>query len=103
LNEAVKQEEAMGLSKGEMAIRQLVSKKVVQYGEADELVSKITQCVAEETFPGWQAQSSVHATIKRDIILELAKYTKKHHDVKLNPNDYSKFSQEAMKYVEKHY
>jgi type I restriction enzyme R subunit len=99
LNEAVKQEEAMGLSKGEMAIRQLVSKKVVQYGEADELVSKITQCVAEETFPGWQAQSSVHATIKKDIILELAKYTKEHPDVKLSPDDYSKFSHERAKHI----
>jgi len=103
LNKAVKQEEAMGLSKGEMAIRQLVSEKVVQYGEADELVSKITQCVAEQTFPGWQSQFSVHATIKRDIILELAKYTKDHPDINFNPDDYSKFSQEAMKYVEKHY
>ena len=103
LNEAVKQEEAMGLSKGEMAIRQLVSKKIVQYGEADELVSKITQCVAEETFPGWQSQSSVHATIKRDIILKLAKYAKDHPDINFNLDYYSKFSQEAMKYVEKHY
>jgi hypothetical protein len=51
----------------------------------------------------WQAQSSVHATIKKDIILELAKYTKEHPDVKLSPDDYSKFSQEAMQYVEKHY
>ena len=86
-----------------MAIRQLVTEKVVQYGEADDLVSKITQCVAEQTFPGWQSQSSVHATIKRDIILELAKYTKEHPDINFNPDDYSKFSQEAMKYVEKHF
>jgi len=30
-------------SKDEMAIRQLVREKVVQYGEADELVSTIAQ------------------------------------------------------------
>ena len=102
-NDAVKQEEAVGLSKGEVAIRQLVSEKVVQYGEADDLVSKITQCVAEQTFPGWQSQSSVHATIKRDIILELAQYAKEHPDIKLSPDDFSKFSREAMNYVEKHY
>ncbi|MBW2663137.1 MAG: hypothetical protein JRD93_14365 [Deltaproteobacteria bacterium] len=67
------------------------------------MVSKITQCVTEQTFFSWQSQSSVHATIKRDIILELAKYNKEYPDVKLSPDDYSKFSQEAMKYVEKHY
>ncbi len=86
-----------------MAIRQLVSEKVVRYGKADELVSKIAQCVAEQTFPGWQAQTSVHATIKRDIILELAKYAQEHTDIGLSPDDYSKFSQEAMNYVEKHF
>jgi type I restriction enzyme R subunit len=102
-NDAVKQEEAMGLSKGEIAIQQLVKERVVQYGEADELVAKITQSVAEQIFPGWQSQSSVHATIKRDIILELAKYAKEHPEVNLDPDDYSKFSKDAMKYVEKHY
>ena len=102
-NNAVKQEEAMGLSKGEMAIRQLVNEKVVQYGEADELVEKIAQCVAGQIFPGWQSQSSVHATIKRDIILEVAQYAKEHPEVNLDPDDYSKFSKDAMKYVEKHY
>ena len=48
-------------------------------------------------------QPSVHATIKRDIILELAKYAKEHPKVDMNPDDYSMFSQEAMKYVEKHF
>jgi hypothetical protein len=48
-------------------------------------------------------QPSVQGTIKRDIILELAKYAKTHPEVKLNPDDYSMFSQEAMKYVEKHF
>ncbi len=41
--------------------------------------------------------------IKRDIILELARYAREHPAVKLNPDDYSLFSQEAMKYVEKHF
>jgi hypothetical protein len=65
LNEAVKPEEVMGLSKGEMAIRQLVSKKVVQYGEADDLVSKITQCVAEQTFPGGKHNPAFMRLLKR--------------------------------------
>ncbi len=102
LNEAMKQEEAMEISKGEIAMRQLVKEKVGS-GNIEDLSSKLTSVVAENTFKGWQKQPSVHATIKRDIILELAKYAKEHPEMKLSPDDYSKFSQEAMKYVEKHY
>ena len=29
--------------------------------------------------------------------------SREHTEVKLNPDDYSMFSQEAMKYVEKHF
>ena len=103
LNKAIKQEDAMDQSKGEMAIRQLVAEKGVQYGLADELASKITGCISEKVFPGWQSQSTVQAEIKRDIILELAKYAQVHPEVELNPDDYSNFSREAMKYVEKHF
>ena len=92
----------MGISKGEMAIRQLVEERVL-CDEPDELASRLSEVVTEHTFRSWQVQPSVHATIKRDIILELAKYTKEHTEVDLNPDDYSKFSQEAMKYVEKHF
>ena len=68
-----------------------------------ELASLLKDMVTEHTFPGWQTQPSVHGTIKRDIILELVKYARAHPEVDLNPDDYSKFSQEAMKYVEKHF
>ena len=68
--------------------------------EYERLLKKV---VTEHIFPGWQVQPSVHATIKRDIIFELVKYAKEHTEVDLNPDDYSKFSQEAMKYVEKHF
>ncbi len=102
LNEAIKEEQAMGLSKGEMALRQLVEEKVPG-AEPEELSSLLNKVVIEHTFSGWQVQPSVNATIKKDIILELAKYSKEHTEVKLNPDDYSMFSQEAMKYVEKHF
>ncbi len=102
VNEAIKEEQAIGLSKGEMALRQLVEEKVVG-AEPDELSSLLTKVVIEHTFSGWQVQPSVNATIKRDIILELVKYAKEHTEVKLNPDDYSLFSREAMKYVEKHF
>ncbi len=102
VNEAIKEEQAMGLSKGEMALRQLVADKV-SGAEPDELSFLLNKVVTEHIFSGWQVQLSVYATIKRDIILELAKYAKEHHEVDLNPDDYSMFSQEAMKYVERHY
>ena len=102
LNEAIKEEQAMGFSKGEMALRQLVNEKV-PCDEPDKLASLLKDTVIENTFPGWQVQPSVHATIKKDIILELVKYAKAHPEMDLNPDDYSKFTQEAMKYVEKHF
>ena len=102
VNEAIKEEQAMGFSKGEMALRQLVTEKVPG-AEPNELSSLLNTVVIEHTFTGWQVQPNVQATIKRDIILELAKYAKTHPQVKLNPDDYSMFSQEAMKYVEKHF
>lgn len=43
------------------------------------------------------------ATIRRDIILEVGEYGKEDPDVKLNADDYSKFTQEAMKYVERRF
>jgi len=102
INEAIKEEEAEGISKGEMALRQIISEKV-RYAKPEELGSRLKNVVAEQTFPGWQRQPSVQATIKRDIILELAKYSKEHPEIELNPDDYSEFSKEAMKYVEKHF
>jgi len=102
VNEAVKEEQAMGLSKGEMAIRQLVQEKIEFY-EPDELANLLKYVVVKHVFPGWQTQPSIHATIKRDIIIELANYSKAHPEAEINPDDYSKFSQDAMKYVEKHF
>jgi len=102
VNEAIKEEQAMGISKGEMALHQLVADKVPG-AEPNELSSLLNKVVTENTFAGWQVQPSVHATIKRDIILELAKHAKEHPEVGLNPDDYSMFSQEAMKYVERHF
>lgn len=103
INEAIKEEEAEGISKGEMALRQIVKEKIKYVGNPERLGSRLKSIVAEHAFPGWQKQPSVQATIKRDIIIELAKYSKEHPDVELNPDDYSKFSKEAMKYVEKHF
>ncbi len=45
----------------------------------------------------------VQAAIKRDIVLNLVIDAKYHVEVNLNHDDYSKFSDDIMKYVGKHY
>jgi len=99
-NEAIKEEESTKLSKGEMALQQMVREKV-RYANPEELGSRLKNVVKEKVFPGWQKQPIVQATIKRDIIIELANYSKEHPEMELNPDEYSEFSKEAMKFVEK--
>ena len=101
-NEAMKAENAMGVSKGEMALRQLVSEKLPK-AETEVFSDILKGVIAKLTFPGWQKQTTVQASIKRDIILELAKYSMEHPEAGLNPDDFSEFSKEAMTYVEKHF
>jgi len=102
VNSAIKEEEALHLCKGTLALRQLVSKKI-SYSKPDELADRIDSVVADHTFPGWQVQSTVEATIKRDIIMELAKFAKEHPEADLDPDDFSEISKEALKYIERYY
>ena len=102
VNEAMKEESDMKLSKGELAINQLVAGKT-NYAKPDELATRLTKIIAEHTFPGWQNQPSVQATIKRDIIIGMAEYAKENDDTSMDPDEYSKFGMEAMKYVEQHF
>jgi len=102
VNSAIKEEEALHLSKGTLALRQLVSKKIT-YSKPDELADRIDSVVADHTFPGWQVQSTVEATIKRDIIMELAKFAKDHPEADLDPDDFSEISKEALQYIERYY
>jgi hypothetical protein len=102
VNEAMKEEAEMKLSKGELAIKQLVAEKT-SYSESDELSDRLTNIIAEHTFPGWQNQPTVQASIKRDIIIGMAEYAKEKDDSSMDPDEYSQFGKEAMKYVEKHF
>jgi type I restriction enzyme R subunit len=102
VNEAMKEEAEMKLSKGELAIKQLVT-KTTSYSEPDELSDRLTNIIAEHTFPGWQNQPTVQASIKRDIIIGMAEYAKEKDDSSMDPDEYSQFGKEAMKYVEKHF
>ena len=102
VNEAMKAESAMGLTKGEMALRQLLEEKVPHAG-AKDLAEAMKGVIEKHAFPGWQTLPTVQATIKRDIILELARHAQTNPDINLNPDDYSLFSKEAMTYVERHF
>jgi len=102
VNEAMKEEADLKQSKGELAINQLVAGKT-NYAKPDELATRLTNIIAEHTFPGWQNQPSVQATIKRDIIIGMAEYAKENDDTSMDPDEYSKFGMEAMKYVEQHF
>ena len=102
VNEAMKEEADLKQSKGELAINQLVAGKT-NYAKPDELATRLTNIIVEHTFPGWQNQPSVQATIKRDIIIGMAEYAKENDDTSMDPDEYSKFGMEAMKYVEQHF
>ena len=98
----MKEEADLKLSKGELAINQLVATNT-SYAKPDELANRISNIIKEHTFPGWQNQPTVQATIKRDIIIGMAEYAKENDDTSMDPDEYSKFGMEAMKYVEQHF
>ena len=102
INKALKEESDMAVSKGELAIIQLIANKT-NYSNPEDLATRLTNIIKEHTFKGWQNQPSVQATIKRDIIIAMAENAKENNDISLNPDEYSKFGQEAMKYVEKYF
>jgi len=102
LNEAINEEAAMTVSKGELAIKQMVNEKT-SYSDSDELVKKINDIISGYIFPGWQDAPTVQAEIKRDIIIGMAEYAKEKDDSSMDPDEYSKFGIEVMKYVEQHY
>jgi len=102
LNSLMKEEDAMKLSKGDLALLQLAQERI-EYEKADELARRMKSVVSDKTFPGWQAQPTVRATIKRDIIIELAKYRKENPDTDISQDDLSIISSEALQYIEKHF
>jgi len=102
LNSLMKEEDAMKLSKGDLALLQLAQERI-EDGKADELARRMKSVVSDKTFPGWQAQPTVRATIKRDIIIELAKYRKENPDTDISQDDLSIISSEALQYIEKHF
>jgi hypothetical protein len=100
--EAMKQEAVVGLSKGVMAFRQLVVERI-QPNDPAELTSLLTEAILGRTFPNWQTKLSMHATIRREIEHELVKYAEENPSVNLSPDDYAKFSREAIKYAEMYF
>ena len=54
-------------------------------------------------FENWQQKATIVAKIKRDIILKLAMLSKIHSAIQNQKIDYSKFSEQLMKYIIQHY
>ena len=105
LNEAQDLEKSSDLSMGERAISQLLREKL----DNEELVSVITSELNEvvisytNDFNNWQQKGTVVAKIRRDIILKLAMLSKVHSAIQNQKIDYSKFSEQLMKYIIQHY
>ena len=105
LNEAQDIEKSSDLSMGERAINQLLREKL----DNEELVSVITNELNEvvisytNDFKNWQQKETVVAKIRRDIILKLAMLSKVHSAIQNQKIDYSKFSEQLMKYIIQHY
>jgi hypothetical protein len=90
---------------GERAISQLLREKL----DNEELVSVITSELNEivvfhtNDFNNWQQKDTVVREIRRDIILKLAMLSKVHSAIQNDKIDYSKFSEQLMKYIIQHY
>ncbi len=102
LNTEMKKEKASGVSKGEMALRQLIGEALPHDG-ADDFVAILRNTIEEQTFQNWQEQPGIPETIRQKIFLALVMYAKDHPALDLTPEQYSQFSQEAMKYVERYF
>ena len=66
-------------------------------------MKKINDIISGHIFPGWQDAPTVQAEIKRDIIIGMAEYAKEQDDSSMDPDEYSQFGIEVMKYVEQHF
>jgi len=105
LNEAKDLEKSSDLSMGERAISQLLREKLDNEELVVVITNELNEVVASHTkdFKNWQQKGTVVARIKRDIILKLAMLSKVHSAIQNQKIDYSKFSEQLMKYIIQHY
>ena len=105
LNEAQDIEESSDLSIGKRAISQLLREKLDNEELVSVITSELNEIVVSHTndFNNWQQKDTVVREIRRDIILKLAMLSKVHSAIQNDKIDYSKFSEQLMKYIIQHY
>ena len=105
LNEAQNLEESSDLSMGQRAISQLLTEKLENQELVEVITNELNAVVVSYTndFENWQQKATIVAKIKRDIILKLAMLSKIHSAIQNQKIDYSKFSEQLMKYIIQHY
>ncbi|MFC2130617.1 type I restriction endonuclease subunit R [Bacteroidota bacterium] len=106
LNEAMKQEKASGISKGERAVSQLLDKQIAGKETLKLATDEIHKLVLRHTsdFKQWQLQGSVRAKIKKDIFLYLAELANSTEDYEItSKDDFDCLINELMKYIDMHY
>jgi len=101
--DALKADEAMADTKGQRAISQILRNKIQNEEILKNLTSKIHEIVLNHTrdFKNWQEQGTKIAQIKKELIIFFA--TLNMPEFKLEPDEYSDFSNELLKYIESHY
>ncbi|MDA9107304.1 type I restriction endonuclease subunit R [Flavobacteriaceae bacterium] len=105
LNEAQDSEKSSDLSMGERAISQLIGEKLDNLELVSVITNELNAVVVSHTndFNNWQQKETVVREIRRDIILKLAMLSKVHSAIQNDKIDYSKFSEQLMKYIIQHY
>jgi len=105
LNEAQDLEKSSDLSMGERAISQLIGEKLDNLELVSVITNELNTVVVSHTndFKNWQQKETVVREIRRDIILKLAMLSKVHSAIQNDKIDYSKFSEQLMKYIIQHY
>ena len=90
---------------GERVMSQLIGEKLDNLELVSVITNELNTVVVSHTndFKNWQQKETVVREIRRDIILKLAMLSKVHSAIKNDKIDYSKFSEQLMKYIIQHY
>lgn len=103
--EAQKEEEALGLSKGEMAIRQILTTFIDDQSSTESVADALNEKIMSHTdgFENWQLQPSIIGKIKSDIIIGLIQAGQENNKINIDPDDLSGIATEMIKFIEMYY
>ena len=103
VNEAIKEEHSLGMTKGELALNQL-TREELEFDNPEDLAKDIIGIIENKSFQGWQNQPTVANEIVKEIIIKLYETNKNEKPtVEMSADEITKFSKEAMKYIERHF